>query len=171
MGSTESRNGCLSAPIRARVVLVLAAAASPVRCEVRDGEYDGNSMIAEPLQPGSNATTKRKLPRSAFLLAAFALFAGSERDLVAQEMSELAGQGLRLVEQHCAKCHAVGRSDISPYPAAPPFRTLGRRYPPESLEEAFAEGIVVGHMEMPEFKFQPSNIGALIAYLKFVQRP
>lgn len=89
----------------------------------------------------------------------------------AQEMSDVAARGLVLIQEHCAKCHAVSRSDISPNPAAPPFRILGKRYPPESLQEAFAEGIVVGHAEMPEFKFRPSDIGDLIAYLKFVQRP
>lgn len=89
----------------------------------------------------------------------------------AQEMSDPAARGLVLVQEHCAKCHAVGRSDISPNPAAPPFRILGKLYPPEALQEALAEGIVVGHAEMPEFKFQSSDVGALIAYFKYVQRP
>jgi mono/diheme cytochrome c family protein len=129
-------------------------------------------MTGELLQqPGSIATMNRWPPGRAFLLAAFVLFVGSGGKLPAQELSEAAERGLHLVEQHCARCHAIGRSDISPYPAAPPFRTLGRRYPLEALEEAFAEGLVMGHWEMPEFKFRPNDIGALIAYLKFVQQP
>jgi mono/diheme cytochrome c family protein len=38
-------------------------------------------------------------------------------------------------------------------------------YPPESLAEALAEGIVSGHPDMPEFVFKPPEIEAIIAYL------
>jgi hypothetical protein len=46
-----------------------------------------------------------------------------------------------------------------------------RHYPIESLAEAFAEGIIVGHVDMPEVKFRPEEIDAVIAYLKYVQEP
>jgi hypothetical protein len=46
---------------------------------------------------------------------------------------------------------------------------LGQRYPIESLEEALGEGLMSGHPEMPEFRFSPSDVGAVIAYLKSVQ--
>lgn len=58
----------------------------------------------------------------------------------------------------------------SPLPAAPPFRTLHQRYPVESLEESLAEGIVTGHPDMPEFRFDPSQVGDVIAYLKSLER-
>jgi hypothetical protein len=51
-------------------------------------------------------------------------------------------------------------------PKAPPFRTLGKRYPVEHLAEALAEGIRTGHPDMPEFEFSSPDIGALITYLK-----
>jgi mono/diheme cytochrome c family protein len=54
-------------------------------------------------------------------------------------------------------------------PEAPPFRTLSERYPVTALEEAFAEGILVGHPAMPEFRFEPHEIDAIIAYLQSVQ--
>ncbi len=53
---------------------------------------------------------------------------------------------------------------------APPFRSLHRLYPVESLEEALAEGISTGHPTMPEFRLDPGQIGDVIAYLKSLER-
>lgn len=80
-----------------------------------------------------------------------------------------AGRGLALVEARCSSCHAVGKAGDSPYPAAPPLRTLHMKYDVEGLAEAFAEGILVGHrgpQQMPEFVLTPEEIDDLIAYLK-----
>ena len=52
---------------------------------------------------------------------------------------------------------------------APPFRTLSQKYPIDDLEEAFAEGILVGHQDMPEFRMNPAQDAALVAYLKSIQ--
>jgi cytochrome c len=78
-------------------------------------------------------------------------------------------QGEALVSKECARCHAVGRSDASRHPQAPQFRTLSKRYPIESLEEALGEGIISGHPDMPEFQFDADDVGAIIAYLKSIQ--
>lgn len=75
-------------------------------------------------------------------------------------------RGRALAEQHCARCHAIGREGRSPLPQAVLFRDLPKRYPVEQLAEAFAEGIVTGHPEMPEFAFEPPEIDALLAYLR-----
>ncbi len=71
-----------------------------------------------------------------------------------------------------ARCHAIGRRGASPNPKSPPFRTLAEFYPIESLQEALAEGISVGHegIEMPEFQFSPAQIDDLTAYLKSINR-
>jgi len=79
-----------------------------------------------------------------------------------------ADRGQDLAERLCAGCHAVGPAGASPQAAAPPFRTFPDRWPVEYLAEALAEGIVVGHgadVAMPEFRFEPAEIDALIAYL------
>ena len=73
--------------------------------------------------------------------------------------------GEALVKANCARCHAVGRSDESRHPDAPPFRTLSQRYPLQDLEEALAEGISTGHPDMPEFIFEPDQIEAILAYI------
>jgi mono/diheme cytochrome c family protein len=79
-------------------------------------------------------------------------------------------RGEDLLARNCAACHAVGRNGESPQKLAPPFRTLGQRYPIESLEEALGEGIMSGHPEMPEFTFDANDVGAIIAYLKSIQQ-
>lgn len=56
-------------------------------------------------------------------------------------------------------------TDKSPHAQAPPFRDIVKRYPVEDLEEALAEGIMSGHPDMPEFTFDPDEIGSIIAYL------
>jgi mono/diheme cytochrome c family protein len=78
-------------------------------------------------------------------------------------------RGEGLVSTHCAMCHAIGRSGTSPHPMAPPFRTLLRRYPAESLVESLSEGLTSGHPEMPTFVFSPSDTGAILLYLQSIQ--
>ncbi len=78
-------------------------------------------------------------------------------------------RGETLLARHCGSCHALGRSDTSAQKDAPAFRTLGSRYPVESLEEALGEGFMSGHPDMPEFKFDGDDVGAIIGYLKSIQ--
>ena len=78
-------------------------------------------------------------------------------------------RGESLVRKNCAMCHAAGRSGASPYPAAPPFRELNRRYRVDDLAEALAEGIVTGHPAMPEFRFSPAEVNDIIRYLRSIQ--
>jgi cytochrome c len=81
-----------------------------------------------------------------------------------------AQRGLVLVQANCARCHAIRRIGGSPLKIAPPFRALHLRYPVEDLQEPLAEGIVTGHPTMPEFRFDPGQVGDVIAYLKSLER-
>jgi mono/diheme cytochrome c family protein len=78
-------------------------------------------------------------------------------------------EGRRLAEVYCASCHAIGPEAESRHPAAPPFRALSRDYPVNTLEEAFAEGILVGHRDMPEFRLEPAQIDDLLSYIESIQ--
>jgi mono/diheme cytochrome c family protein len=80
-----------------------------------------------------------------------------------------AQRGLTFARARCATCHAIDRSSESPLKAAPPFRTLHKRYPVEALAEALAEGISTGHPAMPEFSLAPTQIGDLIVFLKTLE--
>lgn len=95
-------------------------------------------------------------------LCAAMLLAGTAR---AQNGNGNIAQGRALLEVNCARCHAIGQDGASPHETAPPFRVVVTLYPPESLAEALAEGIVSGHPDMPEFVFKPPEIEAIIAYL------
>lgn len=79
-------------------------------------------------------------------------------------------RGRILVERECARCHAVSRKGQSPNTKAPPFRDLPRKYPVEHLAESLAEGIVVGHSDMPEFLFEPDDIEAILAYISSLSK-
>jgi mono/diheme cytochrome c family protein len=79
--------------------------------------------------------------------------------------------GRRLAAERCGACHAVDRDDASPMAEAPPFRTLGQRYPLDNLEEALAEGIFAGHPEMPDDPWAPDDIARLLAWLETIQTP
>jgi len=82
----------------------------------------------------------------------------------------LIAKGHAIAQAQCARCHGIGPTDTSPHDQAPPFERFAERYPIEQLAETFAEGIVVGHNDMPPFQFQPSEIEALLAYLGSLER-
>lgn len=97
--------------------------------------------------------------------AALALVALSWPAVAADDVKH----GEELLRKSCASCHAIGKTGESTHKFAPAFRTLGQRYPIESLEEALGEGIMSGHPDMPEFKFDADDVGDIIAYLKSIQ--
>ena len=108
--------------------------------------------------------------RAACLVAAIVLLA-AVAPAAAQNGKQDVKQGETLLTRDCGRCHATGRTGDSPRKDAPVFRSLGKRYPIESLEEALGEGIMSGHPDMPEFKFDADDVGAIIAYLKSIQQP
>ncbi|WP_321489989.1 c-type cytochrome [uncultured Hyphomonas sp.] len=79
--------------------------------------------------------------------------------------------GKLISETRCSACHAIGPTGNSPHQDAKPFRQLSENYPVRNLEEALAEGIVVGHPDMPMFVLSPYEIDALIIYLESIQEP
>lgn len=74
-------------------------------------------------------------------------------------------KGQAFAQQKCSKCHNIARSGPSPLKPAPPFRDLSKKYPLDNLAEALAEGIVVGHPDMPEFKLEPYQINNLLGFI------
>lgn len=106
------------------------------------------------------------------VFAAIIMLAGCERTPDAQAGDPALGKAL--AEANCQKCHATGAEGPSPLADAPPFREIVKKWPPENLAEALAEGIVVTHEgveQMPGFQFEPEEIDNLIAYLNTLQTP
>lgn len=84
-------------------------------------------------------------------------------------LSPAALEGQALVAANCVRCHATAAGEVSKHASAPSFATLFVNYPAEYLEEAFAEGVFVGHGDMPAFEFTPPQIDSLVAYLKTLE--
>ena len=83
-------------------------------------------------------------------------------------------RGHAFARQYCSKCHSVEAHKLkSPVAEAPPFATFSRYWPLEDIEEALAEGIMVGHNKypMPVFQLGPDEIADLISYLRTIQEP
>jgi cytochrome c len=78
-------------------------------------------------------------------------------------------RGKTFALNNCARCHSIDKVSPSPLKIAPPFRTLHKRYPIETLAEALAEGISTGHPTMPAFQLDPDQIGDLLTYLKTLE--
>ncbi len=118
----------------------------------------------------TKAMTKRQLHRamSAVILLCSALVSGCAADEAPLPVGN-AANGKALAEARCSTCHALDADVASPHADAPPFPLLNQRVVIENLAEALAEGIGVGHRDMPEFVFEPSEIDDILAYLESVQ--
>ena len=75
-------------------------------------------------------------------------------------------RGRALAARLCAGCHDVQAADAGRHPEAPTFRDIAASGPPEALGEAFAEGVMVGHPDMPEFTLTVDEIDGLVRYLE-----
>jgi cytochrome c len=107
----------------------------------------------------------RRLVRAALLGAVVSTAAGVA--LAAEAPSRR--RGGEIVKRHCGGRHATGTRGPSRHPAAPPFRELNRRYEPEALAEALAEGLLTGHPAMPAFRCEPHDVRSIILYLNEIQ--
>lgn len=104
------------------------------------------------------------------VLSAAAILGLASSPAMAQPAADLE-VGRAIAEEHCAACHGIGLDDDSPMAEAPEFRTLHENYPVTHLAEALAEGIMVGHPEMPVFVLDPAQIESFLAYLHTLEQP
>lgn len=96
-------------------------------------------------------------------LAAGLVFVGAA---ASQTVAPDLANGRAIAESKCATCHAVGPSGDSPLADAPKFRVLHERFDVADLQEALAEGIVVGHGPMPAWALSATDVRDLIGYMK-----
>lgn len=131
------------------------------RVELIDSFMEGLA-VRHPLMPDWDVTEPQAEALAAFVMS---LGSGDKQD------ETQAARGFDLLTSNCARCHAIGEDDLSPNEKAPPFREVVKKYDPDALEEALAEGIVTGHNDMPEFAFEPADVTAIIAYLDTLKTP
>ncbi len=105
------------------------------------------------------------------IVAALALSAllAAAREVEALSAPERRGRVLAV--RLCAQCHAIGRTDASPRPAAPPLRHLHKRVNLDTFASRLRQGLMSGHYDMPEFRFSREDARAMVAYLRSIQRP
>ena len=79
--------------------------------------------------------------------------------------------GKDLLEENCARCHAIGRTGQSPVVEAPPFRTFGDKLYDTDFEQRLQDGLTTIHPGMPTFRFGRDDAEAAVNYLKAIQQP
>lgn len=77
--------------------------------------------------------------------------------------------GRALLQEHCASCHAIGKTGDSPRAGAPPFRRLSRSYDLDRFPRQLQTGVLSGHPDMPVFKFKQEDARAAGVYLRSIQ--
>jgi len=120
--------------------------------ELEDSFNEGVA-VAHPAMPDWNMTSDEARQLAAFVMS----FGEQKKDV---------SKGRALAVANCSRCHAIDDASENSFAAAPPFRDVVKRYDPEALAEALAEGIATGHPAMPEFEFSVEQVGSLLAYFK-----
>lgn len=106
---------------------------------------------------------------AAILLAAATAAPGAGATPPELSEEESIALGRSLAVRNCGMCHGLDRTGPSPNPQAPPFRALGDRFDVELLGQGLATGILTQHPAMPEFRFEPYEVVAIVRYLRSVQ--
>jgi mono/diheme cytochrome c family protein len=79
--------------------------------------------------------------------------------------ARLAARGKVLLQDNCARCHAIQSSGASPMKAAPPMREMYARFAPRELQAELSEGMVSHYRQMPQIEFASEDVDAILAYL------
>jgi mono/diheme cytochrome c family protein len=103
------------------------------------------------------------------LLMVFGLGACVHSGETGASEASLVETGHRVAQIKCASCHAVEGGGASRDPDAPPFREVSRAVAITATEQSLAEGIRIGHHDMPPVRLSRSEMEALSAYLRSLQ--
>jgi cytochrome c553 len=83
----------------------------------------------------------------------------------APKYSRGAQEGRAIVRDLCSGCHAVGETDSSPRPDAPPLRGLLATYDPAKLDADLKSGAVMDHANLPKVTLSANGAQSVYAYL------
>lgn len=79
-------------------------------------------------------------------------------------------QGKEILQELCARCHAIGRTGPSPNKRAPPFRSFSETKLYDSdFRQRLETGLTSIHPFMPTFRFSPEEAGEVLGYLRSIQ--
>jgi mono/diheme cytochrome c family protein len=85
--------------------------------------------------------------------------------LEAAGTAKVAARGRAVLQQNCARCHAIDSSGASPMTTAPPLRGIYARFAPRELQAELSEGMVSHFRNMPQIEFASEDVDAIMAYL------
>ena len=120
--------------------------------------------MAGNMRPNARTTAmQRYLP----VLAAALLWS-----TLAHGRAEEQRDGKQMLQQLCARCHAVGRTGASPNRQAPPFRSFSetKLYDSDFLQR-LQDGYSSIHRFMPTFRFNREDAEEIVRYMKSIQQP
>ena len=83
----------------------------------------------------------------------------------AAQRGKLEARGKAILQEKCARCHAIGAVGASPLKQAPPMRTIYARFQPRELQAELTEGMVSKHRAMPQIEFSDEDVNAIMNYL------
>lgn len=101
-----------------------------------------------------------------FVASAVAMPADAQRP----DNSQSVRVGRLVAQEHCARCHAIGRRGQSRNPKAPRFPLIAERYPGNNPAPVLIDGTVVRHPGMPEFRLLENETDGLVAYIRRMSR-
>lgn len=80
--------------------------------------------------------------------------------------------GKQMLQQLCARCHAIGKTGASPNRQAPPFRSFSetKLYDSDFLQR-LQDGYSSIHRFMPTFRFNREDAEEIVRYMKSIQQP
>jgi len=96
-------------------------------------------------------------------ISAALLFSAAPLDSAGR--AKLAVRGRALLQDNCARCHAIESRGESPMKAAPPMREIYARFAPRELQAELSEGMVSHYSKMPQIEFASEDVDAILAYL------
>jgi hypothetical protein len=77
-----------------------------------------------------------------------------------------------MLQQLCARCHAIGRTGSSPNKQAPPFRSFSETKLYDSdFVQRLQDGLSSVHPFMPTFRFNREEAEEVLSYMKSIQEP
>ena len=103
------------------------------------------------------------------IIAVFLVMLGAGQARGQDQAQDPAEQGRALLQENCARCHAIGKVDVSPVTGAPPFRIIGQSFELDKFARHLTRGIASSHPDMPEFRFDEDTANAVVAYLRTIQ--
>jgi mono/diheme cytochrome c family protein len=115
--------------------------------------------------PGS--PRRRRVGGAAAVLVAALIGAAAQPASAVEDVAQ-AEAGSKIANGLCAKCHAVGRSMVSPVDAAPPFRAMAED--PALTEQAIRQLLRTSHQTMPDYIFSLDEQEAIAAYIRSLAR-